>query len=301
MTLMRLRIDDYKNALHEVVCPEDEVVVLYSALWGFGHRFGMRPAALVDALIEATLETLGPACTLLMPAFFADFPRTRRFDLALSKPYTGALPDRFHTWPGALRTRQPMDSYAAHGPLAAEVMARPCTTAWGDDSVLGWFDAVNARHVILGVPWHLSCAYCHRGEEVVGVPFRYHKRFVGTLLEDGTELGPCEETMYVRPFDVDPGLYYKPIRDRLGELNLVLESAQPDFQLQSSLSSDILLASIELLDRDPLAFVENKAAVTDWIANGRDIELVRLAPDQRPPFAQRPIRPTARQAVISKE
>ncbi len=297
---MRLSIKDYINALREVIRPADEVVVLYSALWGFGHCFGMRPPALVDALIEATLETLGPARTLLMPAFFADFPRTRRFDLALSKPYTGALPERFCTWPGVLRTRQPMDSYAAHGPRAVEVMACHCTTAWGDDSVLSWFDAVDARHVILGLPWHLSCAYCHRGEEVVKVPFRYHKRFVGTLLENGTELGPCEETMYVRPFDVDPGLSYKPIRDRLGELNLVLESAQPDFQLQSSLSSDILRVSIELLDRDPFAFVENKAAIINWIDNGRERELMRLAPDELPQFSQWPTRSSARLNNIFK-
>lgn len=294
---MRLTIDEYKTALREVVGPADEVVVLYSALWGFGHRFGMRPEALTGALIEATLETLNPSCTLLMPTFFADFPRTRRFDLVLGKPYTGALPDRFRAWPNVQRTRQPMDSYAVYGPRAAEVLARPCSTAWGDDSVLGWFDAVDARHVILGVPWHLSCAYCHRGEEVAGVPFRYHKRFAGTLLENGLERGLCEETMYVRPFDVDPGLCYKPIRDRLGELGMVIESGHPDFHLQSSLSSDILRVSIELLNRDPLVFVGNKAEVTEWIANGRDAELERLAQDQRPRFEQWPIGST----VIFKE
>jgi len=297
MSKTRLSIDDFKTALSEVVRPTDEVVVLYSGLWGFGHRFGMRPDALMGALIEATLESLDSACTLLMPTFFADFPRTRRFDVMLSRPYTGALPDHFRMWPGVKRTRQPMDSYAVYGPRATEVLARPCTTAWGDDSVLGWFDVVDARHVILGVPWHLSCAYCHRGEEVAGVPFRYHKRFAGALLENGFERGRCEETMYVRPFNVDPGLCYKPIRDRLGKLGLVIESERPDFQLQSSLSSDILRVSIELLDRDPLVFVENKAGVADWIANDRDAELERLAPDQRPPFEQWPIDPKA----ISKE
>lgn len=285
--MSRLTIAEFRAAFRSVVPEDDEVIVLYSGLWGFGHRFGIKPAELVDLLIGAMLEVLGSNRTLIMPTYFGDFPRSRVYDVIRSQPYTGAVADRFRRWPGCERTRQPMDSYAVLGPRAAEVLAQPCTTAWGDDSVLGWFDRVDARHVILGVPWHLSCAYCHRGEEVRGVPFRYYKRFSGVLMNDGQSGEECQEIMYVRPFDVDPKLSYKPIRDRLGELDLVIESPHPDFQLQSSSSSDILSVSLELLKENPLVLVGDPAAIARWIHDGREQEISQLRPDQRPPFAQR--------------
>lgn len=285
--MSRLTIEEFSQAFRSVVPESDEVIVLYSGLWAFGHRFGIRPAELVDHLIESMLEVLGPERTLIMPTYFGEFPRSKVYDLIRSRPYTGAIADRFRMWPGSIRTRQPMDSYAVCGPRAGEVLAQPCTTAWGDDSVLGWFDRVDARHVILGVPWHLSCAYCHRGEEVLGVPFRYYKRFGGALLSDGEPKGECQEIMYVRPFDVDPKLSYKPTRDRLGELGLVLESDHPDFQLQSSLSSDILEVSLQLLEANPLIFVGDSEAIRLWIASGREQEIAQLRADQTPPFAQR--------------
>lgn len=287
--MQRLTISEFKEAFRSVVLDGDEVVVLYSGLWSFGHRFGIRPAELVERLIEAVLEVMGPDRTLLMPTYSHGFASDRIYDISRTQPFTGAVADRFRLWPGSKRTRQPMNSYAVFGPRKDVVLKRPCTTSWGSDSVMGWFDEVNARHVILGVPWHLSCSYCHRAEEAVGVPYRYHKRFNGILQDNGETLGECHEVLYVRPFHVDPQLSYERIRSSLGELGLVIESGHSEFQLESSLSSDILRIATELLTEDRLAFVGNRAAVQQWVLDGRSREISELQPEQAPPFDQRPI------------
>ena len=287
--MQRLTIAEFKEAFRSVVPDGDEVVVLYSGLWSFGHRFGIRPAELVDRLIGAILEVIGPDRTLLMPTYSYQFAGEHIYDISRSQPFTGAVADRFRLWPGSERTRQPMNSYAVFGPRKDEVLKRPCTTSWGSDSVMGWFDEVNARHVMLGVPWHLSCSYCHRAEEVVGVPYRYHKRFNGVLQDNGETLGECHEVLYVRPFHVDPQLSYERIRSRLGELDLVIESGHSEFQLESSLSSDILRVATKLLTDDRMAFVGDPVRAKQWIRDKRNDEIKEIPPERRPPFDQRPI------------
>lgn len=282
----RLTISEFRTAFSTVLSDENDVVVLYSGIWGFGHQFGMSPTTLVDTLIDEIIDIVGTNCTLVMPSYVADFPKTRRYDLVKSKPYTGVISARFIEYPGSVRTIKPMDSYVAFGPKSDELMRLPCSTSWGNDSVLGWFEQVNARHVILGVPWHLSCAYCHRGEEALGVPYRYHKRFSGNFFNDGIPIGRCEEVMYVRPFGVNPKLDYKPTHNLLVERGMVLDSGHHDFQLQSSSSKDILSATMDLLNDDAYVFVGAADAVQNWVQNGRQQEIRDLSPAQTPPFKQ---------------
>jgi aminoglycoside 3-N-acetyltransferase len=277
----RLSLAQFRDAFARIVPADDEVIVVYSGIWSFGHLFGLPPLALANGLIDAMLEAIGPARTLVMPAYTSDFPRRRVFDLMKTPAYTGVLPNLFRLRPDVQRTPKPMDSYAAYGPQADELVRRPCTTAWGNDSVLGFFDQVNARQVVFGAPWHLACAYVHRCEEVARVPYRYFKRFSGEFLVNDVQQGRCEEVMYVRPFDVDPKLSYKRIRDEMARRNLVVEAIElPELGLECASSRDILDTSLRLLEADPFVFVGARDEVARWVDEGRERELARLRPDE---------------------
>jgi aminoglycoside N3'-acetyltransferase len=277
-----LSLDDFRGALDEVIADGDDFVVLYAGIWQFGHRFGLRPEALLDCLIAALLNRIGPRRTLVVPAYVSNFPETRKFDLIRSLAYTGVIANRLLQHSQAIRTAQPMDSYVAIGPHARDISALPCTTAWGDDGVMGFFDTVDARQVILGVPWHSSCSHCHRCEEVVGVPYRYYKRFAGRLLNNGEDVGPCQEVMYVRPRRVDPMLDYSPIRRRLAEVDAVRFSEScPELMLESASSRDITRHSCDLVRENPLVFVNDRDAIKAWIADDREAEIAGLVPDER--------------------
>jgi aminoglycoside N3'-acetyltransferase len=116
----------------------DSVVCLHSSLRSFGHLAGG-----AKAVIEAFLNA---GCTLVVPAFTYDCeaPPLRQilqnglqdapiFDLAQATPFDqnsamisremGAIPARLLEMQGRVRGDHPLNSFAAIGPLAAELIA----------------------------------------------------------------------------------------------------------------------------------------------------------------------------------
>jgi aminoglycoside 3-N-acetyltransferase len=80
--------------------------------------------------------------------------RMPRFDPAATSasPTVGALSEEIRTRPGALRSGHPQTSWAAVGPLAAEITAHhPLTSHLGPDSPLGRLYDLDARVLQLGV------------------------------------------------------------------------------------------------------------------------------------------------------
>jgi hypothetical protein len=180
-----------------------------------------------------------------------------------------------------LRSSRPIYSYTACGPRAQEIRDLPATTSWGDDGPMAWMYSQDCRIVVLGVPWHLSCSFIHRAEEMLRVGYRYFKRFPGLLLEDGVELGPVAETMYVRSAAVPPALDYRPASLAIAAKPSFRASGDPRLPAESARARDVLDASLACLSADPFAFVTNQAEVADWIAAGRDQEMAGLAPDEQ--------------------
>ena len=278
----RLSIADFRQCLAEVIAPGDQVVVIHSALWPFAHRFRMPSQILVGTLLDNILEVLGPNRTLVMPTYTLDFPKTGLFDLVHSRPSTGALAEAMLWRPGMLRTPKPMNSYVVWGPHATDIMALPNTTAWGKDSTMGFMERVDARYVMLGVPWYLGCSFYHLGEESMRVPYRYFKRFVGRLARGGMELGLCEETMYSRSLDVVPQFRYEAPGALLRKDGLILECSHPGIPLESARASDILRVLIRLLEEDPYAFIVNRREVERWVHCSKQEEIASLPPEQCP-------------------
>lgn len=273
---------DFRRALEAVIPPQDDVVVIYSGIWTFGHRFAWDTTELPDRLLDIIDDVVGPDRTLLYPTFTSDFVQTRRYDLVRSTPI-GVIPERVIHRPGVRRTRQPLHSFAVRGPRAKEVLALPCTTSWGDDGILGWMGEVNARLCPLGLPWHEACSFFHRVEKVLQVPYRYYKRFAGVLLDDGREIGACEEVKYSWSLRVRPRWDYTIVRPRLTKAKAILSGGNPLIPLESANAKSILAACIELLSENLYAYVVNVDEVKDWVAHGKADEVAELAPDEQWP------------------
>lgn len=280
----RISDNDFEAALNEVIGPDDDVIVIYSAIWSFAHRFEGPAEEAPARIFNIISSVIGEDRTVLFPTFTNQFVKTRRFDIVADESdCSGLLANYAMRQPGFRRTRQPIHSYIVRGPWADDVLARPCSTAWGDDSVIAWMGEVNARFCPLGLPWHFACSYYHRAEEILQVPYRYYKRFAGTLLEDGREIGSCEEVKYSYSLQEPAKFNHTIVQPRLQEMNAIRTCSSPLIPLQSADANSIYAVTSSLLEEDIYAYVENRDQVEAWVNDGKAEEIASLSEEERWP------------------
>jgi aminoglycoside 3-N-acetyltransferase len=141
---------------------------------------GLSPSRIIDKLIEL----VGPSGTLAMPAFpkYEEEPqgidRVRAdvsnlelvYDVQKSVPWTGVLPLRLMRYPGAVRSRHPLNTMVAVGPLAGPMMENnmmgerplPC----GAHSTWKYCADHKAIIVALGVDMAHSITMIHVAEDL---------------------------------------------------------------------------------------------------------------------------------------
>lgn len=269
------------RVVSELLEDDDDIFVLFSAIWTFGHRLELRRDS-AARLLDTVQEAIGPMRTLVLPTYTFGFPRTRQFDLVRTRPETGILPDMAVKAAGFVRSHNPIVSHIAYGPRAHELLTCRQTTAWGDDSVMQWFEASRARVAVLGIPWGQGCGFIHRAEEKSQVPYRYFKRFQGQLLADEIAQGECTETLYVRPLGVDLVRGYETIDRFMPDLTSFRISSDADIPAASAIADEITTLSMRLLADDPYCYVENADEVRMWVAQSMQNEIASLSPEQRP-------------------
>ncbi len=264
----------FRRSFESLLDPADEVVVVYSGIWTFGHQFGLPIRDVPGMLIETMLEAVGPDRTLMLPAYTYTYARTRSYSPLHSIPETGVLPQaclRSFDW---VRTASALNSFLCVGPRARDLARIRGATLWGEDSLKGALEKTRARMVTLGIPWKDSLGYLHRIEEKAQVPYRYYKTFNGEWIDDtGTQ--PWKETMYVRSMDVMPVFVWSRVDRLLHERNGIRKGGLSTF-MESADAADIVAAGLEILSDDPYAMLENDDEVRQWVQRDKPGEIAAL-------------------------
>ena len=235
-----------------------EPLIIHSGLTGFrGNGVDMRRVP------QLVCEAVGHRAAI-MPAYTFDFPKTKRFDLK-QKPSTGAIAAWFLQ--GGERTHAPMNSYSTKWVM--EILNLKQTTAWGSDSVMEWLYRNNATFVSVGVSTLKSCSYFHYAEELVQVPYRYYKTFVGNLYRGGKLIGPCQETMFVGPKGVAYDFKAMAADKLLEERGLKTRRQY----MEIIRVRDIVDVAEECLRKDPYSLChpkqEGREAVREYVESGK--------------------------------
>ena len=166
------------NQLARLGVKSGDVMIVHSS--GVALRpTGLKPKEICERL----LEFLSPSGTLALPAipFFAEEPtgldrlsdaiceQRLLYDVRKTRAWTGALPKAMLAFPNAVRSRHPLNSMVAIGPLASKMMEsnlhgdRPM--ACGPDSSWKFCADQNAHIVCLGVDTAHSLTMIHVAED----------------------------------------------------------------------------------------------------------------------------------------
>ncbi|MBI2301202.1 MAG: AAC(3) family N-acetyltransferase [Armatimonadetes bacterium] len=185
---------ELRDGLRTVGLGSGDTVLVHSSLSAFGWVEGG-----ADAVIDALLEVLGPAGTLVMPTFTWGPNHAApwvEFDVANTPCETGRIPDTFRRRPGVLRGEHVCHSFAACGLRAAEVLGDGIHPFWR-----GGFEALyrlDAWNLFLGVSLQ-CCTALHAAEELARVPYRSYRDYAGSvvILPDGSRV-PSRAIEYLR-------------------------------------------------------------------------------------------------------
>jgi aminoglycoside 3-N-acetyltransferase len=157
-----------------------DILLVHSSL----RRLGFVPGGAV-AVVQALLDAVGPAGTLVVPTQTGDnsdpsgwsrppvppewWPVIREHSPGFDPRVTpsrkmGAVPEVVRTWPGAERSSHPQTSFAALGAQAEQIVAvHDLDCQLGDRSPLGTLESLGARVLLLGVGFE-SCTAFHLAE-----------------------------------------------------------------------------------------------------------------------------------------
>lgn len=164
-------------------------------------------------ILEAILRRLGPDGTLVLPLFNFDFTKGVPFDIRNSPSHMGALTEIGRLQPGAVRTGHPIYSFAVIGAKAEAFRGVDNISGYAEDSPFGILRRLNGDIAVIDLPDQNSMTFYHHVEELHQVPYRFHKSFSGTYIDQNGEKSVRTYLLFVR--DLEKGV--RTSVDRMGE------------------------------------------------------------------------------------
>lgn len=151
-----------------------------------------------EVLMGSLTESVGTTGTILVPTYTYSIGRREVFDVQGTPSTVGPFTEYFRTLPGSVRSREPMLAVNGIGPRAAELFHDLPRTCFGEGCVYDRLRGIGAKLCVLGVGLYWA-TFRHHIEEMAEVPFRFSKKFRGTIRDHGKEVEE-EWAYYAAPF-----------------------------------------------------------------------------------------------------
>ena len=188
--------EDLRKLWADLKIGPGDLVMCHSFVGALGQIEGGVPS-----IIETLQEAVGPEGHLVFPTFTYSYFDNEVFDWNESPSTVGILGDIARQTPGAVRSLDPVFSMVCLGPNAEALMARNSIYSFGEDSIYGKLHRANCKILLLGVNFTAMSLFMHL-ERLLGVPYRYDKKFSGRTRKDGV-LYEDEAVHYVRDMTID--------------------------------------------------------------------------------------------------
>ena len=175
---------------------EGDTICVHSDLLPFG-KYKVPKGQYEQAYVDALLEVIGDEGTLIMPTFSYSFCKNEVYNVKDTKSTVGSLTEYFRKLPTVTRTLDPIFSFAVCGKNKEKYLdiGEEC---FSRDSMYGKLVDDKAKMVFLGA--EKGFTFNHFMEATMQVPYRFMKRFHGTIV-DGEKEYIVYRDYYVRHLD----------------------------------------------------------------------------------------------------
>lgn len=188
---------ELKQALCGVGIKRGNIVFSHIGMGFLGYpQEGRNLDSMFDVIFSSFDEVLGKEGTLIVPTFTYSFCDKEVFDVNQSPSKMGFFTEKFRKMAGAKRTRDPLFSVAGIGPKAETLFRDLPLDCFGDNCIYDRLVKAGAFICNIGVGFKYA-TFVHYVEQLVGVPYRYKKKFRGDII-DGNNRKTLEVIYNVR-------------------------------------------------------------------------------------------------------
>ena len=196
------------------------MLLVHSALQGSGRVEGLRSRDKLDTIVrglQGAVDVAGGGGTLVAPTFTYSFCRGEVYDADASPSTVGALGEHLRRQPGVRRTLDPIFSSAVAGPVDPafeEALFRPGDVeCFGPRSIFAQLLARDGQLLFYDAGFGF-CTFVHHVEWLLGVRYRFLKRFSGVVRAGGLDTGTSADFL-VRPLDGSVETFFGPLEQAL--------------------------------------------------------------------------------------
>ncbi len=193
--LKKLFLNDLNQLLKKIKKIDNKIIVFQTEIIPSAIYYNLS-GEFISKQILKNIEINFIDKTILFPAFSNDFVLKKKYDLKLSKPYTGSIPNLALKSRRYYRSESPLHSFLLKGKGVKQVKNLKQKTTWGKGSVYDWLYLNNALWVSFNLDLTRGCAIHHMSEELANVPYRFFKTFTGNLYENKKFLGTISEKKF---------------------------------------------------------------------------------------------------------
>lgn len=175
----------------------------------------------IHLFLDSFLNKIGPDGTVLIPTFNWDFCKGIAFDYVKTPGRTGTLGNAALSHPGFRRSRHPIYSFAIWGKDKDLLCGKDPVNSFGVGTVFDYLHLQQAKALAIGLPPLYGFTFLHHVEQVVRVPYRFHKEFTAPYTDENHVTKDERYYMYVRNLDLDPVEHSEPLEQIFKELNII--------------------------------------------------------------------------------
>jgi aminoglycoside 3-N-acetyltransferase len=195
---------EYADAFRRAGLVEGDLVLIHSGLQASLRRDSrLRGLNVAGIFFDALRQAVGDEGTLVFPTFNFDFSNGLPYDIRRSSSQMGSLSE-YARLQGEFRTGHAVYSFVAIGRHAALFRPFDNKSAYGDDSPFELIKQMRGKIAVLNLPDQNSMTFYHHVEQLLNVPYRYHKDFANDYTDDKSITSKRTYSIFVR--DLDAGV-----------------------------------------------------------------------------------------------
>ena len=174
----------------------------------------------INIFLDTIAAKVGKSGTILIPAFNWDFCKGKTFHYNRTPSMTGALGNAALRRDDFVRTKHPIYSFCVWGSDRELLFEIDPENSFGEGTVFEYLIERSAKALVIDLPSMEGISVNHHVEQMVGVPYRYHKTFTAGYIDWNQEEKVKKYSMYVRNYDYGAEEFLNPMNHLLECLNI---------------------------------------------------------------------------------